>query len=180
MKRRVNVLRIEFGVREQDWKRNPRPMTDDELGYWSNYQVDGKPIEDGLATDFGAVVRTATHPLRNNGSAILTCGCGEPWCAGIEECVRVHHQGRYVYWTFYTPIVAGFGAQNLRRWKSKARKVRLCFLRSQLMSACRGIVAQLHIQPSFSSEEKRFIGSDSLAALLERGHGKWLFEGEKK
>ena len=180
MKRHVDALSIDIGVCEQDWKRNPEPLTDAQLGYWLRYEVDGKPIEEGLDTDFGEVVWATTHVITKNGSGILTCGCGVPWCAGIEECVRVQHQGRFVFWTFRRPMVAGFGKHNVRNWRSKARKVRFRFLRSQLMAVCRSAAERLEIKPDTNFENKNFIGSDSLSSLLEQGHGKWIFQGGAK
>lgn len=175
MRRRVNTLTIQTGLCKQDWSRNQTPLPPELLGYWTRFEVDGRCIEGDLPSDFGSVVQATTHSIKRNGSGILTCRCGVPYCAGIEECVRVHHQGRYVYWTYLSPIVAGFGTRNVREWKCKARKVRFRFLRGELMQTCKAAAIALNVQADADDVRQGFIGADTLHWWLARGRGRWLF-----
>ncbi len=60
------------------------------------------PKHDHLAIDLAELVKT----LEDDGEFfIITCTCGDPGCAGIMEGVKVHHNGKMVYWQFRIPQV---------------------------------------------------------------------------
>lgn len=63
--------------------------------------VDDKVINEGFALD----MRELANSCRADGEFfILTCGCGEPGCAGIFEGIAVSHQDGEVIWGVPYPI----------------------------------------------------------------------------
>ncbi len=174
MKRRLNRLSIEVGVCEQDKKRNPQPMSPSERGFWTKVLVDGRSIEQGLATDIAELGRSITRNIDKRTSRILCCGCGEPSCAGIWEGVRVHHHGQHVIWSFESPIRAGFSRASIRHWRSLSRKRYLRFSRSELMSVFSKAISNLLDLGWQPTKQGSFIGANWLMDLLQEGELLWL------
>ena len=63
--------------------------------------IDDREINDGFALD----MRELANSCRSDGEYfILTCGCGEPGCAGIFEGITVSHHNGEVIWVVPEPL----------------------------------------------------------------------------
>ena len=63
--------------------------------------VDGSPFHDEFTVDIRGLVAS----VRDAGEFyIFTCGCGEPFCAGLAEGVHAEHGDERVTWRVADPI----------------------------------------------------------------------------
>lgn len=80
---------------------------DNNLYFVSIILVDGQPI-----TDFSYYATSLTElkdSIKHNGNYfIITCWCGVPDCAGIEQGIKVIHHQNTVKWTMTQPQAQQF------------------------------------------------------------------------
>ncbi|NCO73662.1 MAG: hypothetical protein GW795_15060 [Cyanobacteria bacterium] len=75
---------------------------DDNLYFVTIILVDGKPIAD--FSYYATSLTELNNTLKQNGKYfILTCWCGVPDCAGIEQGIQVTHYQDTVKWTINQP-----------------------------------------------------------------------------
>jgi hypothetical protein len=69
--------------------------------HWSVRMFAGdQELNEKYAIDWINLTKSALLP---GGYFILTCGCGDPGCAGIDEPVSVFHKGSVIGWNVIDP-----------------------------------------------------------------------------
>lgn len=127
-----------LGYQLKDNLANPvsKPDINGIFSFGTEIWIDGQRMESEHAIDFFDLLRSVHEPIERYRSNIFTCGCGVSSCAGIIDGVSVTHHGRYVFWTFRTPLKGGWGKHAEADWVRESNPKRLRFLRSQLLSQC--------------------------------------------
>lgn len=75
---------------------------DDNLYFVSIILVDGEPIAD-FSYYATSLTELKDSTIQNGNYFILTCWCGVPDCAGIEQGIQVTHNQNTVKWTIAQP-----------------------------------------------------------------------------
>lgn len=117
-----------------------KPDIDGAYRFGAEVWVDGKRMESSLAVDIFSLLRSVHEPIQRYQSNIFTCGCGVAGCMGIIDGVAVTHQGRYIFWSFRTPMNGGWRKHSEADWVRDSKPMRLRFLRSQLIRECRALL----------------------------------------
>lgn len=109
-----------------------RPDEKGNIWFGSEVWVDGVRLEPTHAVDISELARSI-RPIRNTYRCdIFTCGCGTAACAAILDGIQVSHQGRYVFWSFRTPLAGAYVLRDAQQWLQNSSPSRLWFLRSQI------------------------------------------------
>jgi len=94
MKPMLNILGLE--IRREKTQRGNRAS----VNWYQRLLVDGESLSKGYCLDYGQLVES----LEKDGEFyFLTCGCGEPGCAGIYHGIRVRHDVGLVFWHVHFP-----------------------------------------------------------------------------
>lgn len=93
----MNTLLLTFAA-EHD-------STSGEIHLRTVVRVDAKPLVDygyyGLATNLGALLDST----KGSGEFfIITCACGDPSCAGIQQGISVTHRDNRILWAYRNPL----------------------------------------------------------------------------
>ena len=81
-----------------------RPDTDERC-LKTKVFVDNRPLVDYQGATLATSMSELRRSLKNDGEFfIITCTCGEPFCAGIRRGIQVHRDSKNVHW-----IVRDFG-----------------------------------------------------------------------
>jgi hypothetical protein len=86
------------------YQREQEPGQDE--WYWRVIvKVDAEPVVDFRHYELAADLEELQKSAEGEGEFfIITCFCGEPQCAGIQEGIKVLHQGDHVTWVYRNPL----------------------------------------------------------------------------
>ncbi len=108
------------------------PNEDGEIWFSAEIWIDGVHMEPEHSVDLSELARGIQPRRKPYRCDFFVCGCGSAGCAAILDGMQVVHQGKYVYWSFRSPLAGAFGVRDEQHWLQNSSPRRMRFLRSQL------------------------------------------------
>lgn len=103
-----------------------------EIWFGAEIWVDSIRMEPNHTVDISEIARSIRPRKKPYRCDFFACGCGSAACAAILDGMRVHHQGKYMYWTFRSPLTGAYGVGDEKRWLQNSTPRRMRFLRTEL------------------------------------------------
>lgn len=107
----------------------------DEFGkicFGAEIWVDGVRMEPKHAADISELARSIRPRKKPYRCDFFACGCGVAACAAILDGMQVRHQGKYLYWSFRSPLAGAYGVGDAQHWLQNSSPRRMRFLRTDL------------------------------------------------